>query len=192
MKTRRVVFVPMRFQKNLALCFAIFAVRSAPAAEPVPSGNPDPSPVLPLAPAPAPAADAEKLLPLGDPIPRPTATPSLLPDEIPAAATRPPSGRPPAAGKKRQETAAELDLRIRYRKARNVAETNAKVRAAWDDSRDAKTDHAKRQALKRYYDVLFAQMLAADRGIAPLVVERRKAEFAALTQTQIAPTVPSE
>ncbi len=187
----------MRFSKHLALWFAIFAVRSAFAADPAPAGNPEPSPLLPLAPAKAPAADPDKLLPLGDPIPRPTTTPSLLPDEIPAATKRPASGRPPAAEKpgtalKPQATAAELDLRIRYRKARNVAETNGKVRAAWDDSRDAKTDHAKRQTLKRYYDVLFAQMLTVDRGIAPLVEERRKAEFAVLTQTHIAPTVPTE
>ena len=187
----------MRFSKHLTLWFAIFAVRFASADEPVPSGNPAPSPPLPLAPAIAPAADPDKLLPLGDPIPRPAATPSLLPDEIPAAAKRPPSGRPPAPGKpgtslKPQATAAELDLRIRYRKARNVAETNGKVRAAWDDSREAKTDHDKRQTLKRYYDVLFAQMLTVDRGIAPLVEERRKAEFAPLTQTRIAPTVPVE
>ena len=185
----------MRFSKHLALWFAIFAVRTASAAEPVPPGNPEPSPPLPLAPAPAP--DPDKVLPLGDPMPRPTAPPSLLPDEIPAATRRPASARPPAAGKpgaslKPQATAADLDLRIRYRKARNVAETNGKVRAAWDDSRDAKTDHDKRQALKRYYGVLFAQMLTVDRGIAPLVEERRKAEFAGLTQTHIAPTVPSE
>ena len=55
-----------------------------------------------------------------------------------------------------------------------------------------KTDYAKRQALKRYYDVLFAQMLIVDRGIAPLVEQHRKNEIAGLTQTQIAPTVPRE
>ena len=194
MKTCRVLSAPMRFPKHLALWFAVFAVRSASAAEPVPSGKPEPSPALPLAPAPPPP-DPDKVLPLGDPIPRTMAPPSLLPDEIPAATKRPAPAGPPAAGKpgsslKPQATAADLDLRIRYRKARNVAETNGKVRAAWDDSRDAKTDHDKRQALKRYYDVLFGQMLAMDRGIAPLVEQRRKAEFAPLTQTHIAPTVP--
>lgn len=193
MKTFRVVCAPMRLSKHLALWFAFFAVRSALAAEPAPPDKSEPPPTLPLAPAPIP--DADKIPPLGDPFPRSTSPPSLLPDEIPAAAQRPSSGRPPGkpgASLKPQATAAELDLRIRYRKARNVAESNGKVRAAWEVSRDAKTDHEKRQSLKRYYAVLYAQMLAVDRGIAPLVQERRKAEFAALTQTQIAPTVPTE
>jgi len=187
----------MRFQKNLALLIVIAAVRTAFTAEPVPPGNPDPSPALSLAPAKASATDAEKVLPASDPIPRPTVTPSLLPDEIPAATKRPASAKPPAGAKpggalKPQATAADLDLRIRYRKARNVAELNAKVRAAWDNSRDVKTDQDKRQALKHYYDLLFAQMLAVDRGIAPLIEQHRKAEVAVLTQTHIAPTVTAE
>jgi hypothetical protein len=86
----------------------------------------------------------------------------------------------------------ELELRIRFQKARNIADASEKVRAAWDSSRNLKTDYAKRQALKHYYDVLFAQMLVVDRGIAPLVEQRRKTEIAGLTQTQIAPTVPRE
>ena len=190
----------MRFQKNLALCVAALASCSAFAAEPVPAGNPDPLPTLPIlpgAPFRASASDADKTLPLGDPFPRPAATPSLLPDEIPAAPKRPATANPLPVGKpgatlKPQATAAELDLRIRYSKARNVAETNEKVRSAWEDSRVAKTDHAKRQALKRYYDLLFARMLSVDRGISPLVEKSRKAESAMLTQTQIAPTVPNE
>ena len=105
--------------------------------------------------------------------------------------------KPPGAGKpgtalKPQVTAAEFDLLIRYRKARNVAEMNEKVRAAWDDSRDAKTDLRKRLALQRYYAVLFAQMLTVDRGIALLVDQRHKAETARLTQTHIAPTIETE
>ena len=186
----------MRFQKNLALCIALVALRAAFAGEPVPSGNPVPSPPLPSIPAKPPATEAGKTLSLGEPIPRPTAPPSLLPDEIPDRATRPgpvklPPARKPAAGLKPQATAAELDQRIRYSKARNVAEANGGVRAAWEESRDAKTDQAKRDALKRYYDRLFAQMLAVDRGIAPLIEQRHKAEAAALTQKQIAPTVPT-
>ena len=187
----------MRFQKNLALCFAIAAVRSAPAGEPVPARNPDPSPALPTPPTKVPAIDAEKILPLGDPLPRPAPAPSLLPDEIPIGVKRPASADPlattkPGAIKKPQAAALELDLRVRYRKARNLAETNDQVRAAWEDSRDAKNDYGKRQALKRYYDLLFAKMLSADRGIAPLVEQRRKAETAALTQTRIAPTVATD
>ena len=188
----------MRFQKILALFFSMLAVRSAFAADGAPPVNPDLAPSFLTAPAKSPATDAERTSPLVDPIPRPTAPPSLLPDEIPAPATRQPEPqKPPATGKsgalgKPQATAAEFDLRIRYQKARNVAEMNEKVRAAWNDSRDVKTDLQKRQALKRYYDVLFAQMLTVDRGIAPLVEQRHKAENARLTQSHIAPTVETE
>ena len=187
----------MRFQKNLALCLAFLAVRAAFAEEPVPAGKPEPFPNFLTSPSKTPATDADKTLPLGDPIPRPTATPSLLPDEIPTNKKRPADGNSPGGSKpgailKPQAAAADLDLRIRFRNARNVAEANEQVRAAWDDSRGAKTDHEKRQALKRYYDLLFAKMLGVDRGIAALVEQRRKTETAALTQRQIAPTVATE
>ena len=187
----------MRFQKLPALFLSILAVRAASAADPTASESVNPPPAFLTAPAKLPAAEADRTPPLPDPIPRPATTPSLLPDEIPTPAKRAPLAKPSAPGKpgttlKPQATAAEFDLRLRYRKARNVAETNEKVRAAWEISRDAKTDQGKRQALKRYYEVLFARMLTVDRGIAPLVEERRKAEIAALTQTHIAPTAPVE
>ncbi len=187
----------MYFQKIPAFFFAILAVRSALAADPVASDEVKPPPAFLTAPAKLPPPDADRPLPLGDSVPRPTTPPSLLPDEIPTPAKRAPLTKQPAPGKpstmlKPQATAAEFDLRLRYRKARNVAESNENVRAAWEISRDAKTDQGKRQALKRYYEVLFARMLTLDRGIAPLVEDRRKAETAALSQTHIAPTVPSE
>ena len=189
----------MRFSKNMIPWLAVAAACSAFAAKPVPAGDPAPLPPIPATPAApvTPRATDPDLLQLDKPVPRPETPPSLLPDDIPAAMPRPSPARPPAGERpgpvpKQQAAAAELDLRIRYRKARNVADANEKVRAAWEDSRDAKTDHAKRQALKRYYDLLFARMLSVDRGIAPLVKQRRDAETAALTQTQVAPTVPIE
>jgi hypothetical protein len=187
----------MRISKNLTPWLALAAVCSALAAQPVPPRNPDPLPPSPAAPASAPAANVGKLLQLDDPVPLPSPPPSLIPDDIPTGTKRPSPANPPARGKqspavKPQATAADLDLRIRYRKARSVAETNEKVRAAWDDSRAARTDYAKRAALKRYYELLYAKMLTVDRDIAPLVDQRRKAGIATLTQTQIAPTVPNE
>ena len=163
--------------------FSFIAISIVFSAEPVPAP-----------PAKPPAAQTEQILPREDSAFRPASRPSLLPDEIPSPAT------PPAAsGAKREtvptplaSTASELDLRIRYRKARNIAEANDKVRAAWDESRAARTDHGKRQALKRYQSFLFAKMLSFDRGIAPLVEQRRKAENFLLEQTHIAPTVPFE
>lgn len=172
---------------------ALLALCPNSAADPAP----DASPTAPAAPAKAPTTDVDKALPLADPIPLPAALPSLLPDEIPPRAKRaektdPAAGMKPGAKLKQQATAAELDLRIRYRKARNAAETNDRVRAAWEQTRYPRSDQEKRDALRRYYDLLFAKMLTADRGIAPLVEERRKAETATLTQTRIAPTVPNE
>lgn len=181
----------MRFSKNLALVFSFLAARLAFAADRTPSA--DPSPSFVLTPVNPPAAIPDSAPPIGDPL----APPSLLPDEIPATPARRTAGPTPAApGKsvslKPQATAAEFDLRIRYRKARNVAERTAPVRAAWDDSREAKTDLRKRQTLRRYYDVLFAQMVSVDRGIAPFVEQRHQAENARLTQSRIAPTVEVE
>jgi hypothetical protein len=187
----------MRFPKHLSLCCVIACARLAHAADPSPAGNPDPLPSFLTTPATPPAADPDKSLPFGDPLPRAGTTPSLLPDEIPSGTKRPSKKNPPAGGKpgamlKPQATGGDLDMRIRYRKARNAAETNEQVRAAWQDSREAKTDYEKRQALKRYYELLFARMLGSDRGIAKLVEARHKAEIAGLTQVRIAPTVAPE
>ena len=194
MKTLRVASRAMRLQNIPAACafaIALLAMRPAFAADPAPPSNPDASP------AKAAPADLDKPLPLGDPNPLPPPTPSLLPDEIPPRAKRPAKMDPPAATKpaaklKQESTAAELDLRVRYRKVRNIAETSDRVRAAWEETRYPKNDQQKRDALRRYYDLLFAKMLSMDRGIAPLVEERRKAETATLTQTRIAPTVRTE
>lgn len=204
MKTPRVDSAPMRLARQLPLWLAVLglvAVRPAAAQDPA-------TPIVPRLPektAGDPAVpdkkreadDSEKNLPLGGSSPRLAPTPSLLPEEIPTAKARPATAHPPAVGKpgsrgKPQDTAADLDMRIRYSKARNIAETNDAVRSAWEQTRYPKTDEQKRRTLKRYYDVLFAKMLSMDRGIAPLVEKRRKAEIAALTQRLIAPTVPNE
>lgn len=175
----------------VVLTIALLAVRPAFAADPAPTGNPDATPAKAL------PSDSDKALPLDDPSPRPSTPPSLLPEEIPPRAKRPEKTSPTAGTKReakpRQEsTAAELDLRVRYRKVRNIAEASDRVRATWEETRYPKSDQQKRDALRRYYGLLFAKMLSMDQGIAPLVEERRKAETAMLTQTRIAPTVRPE
>jgi hypothetical protein len=196
MKIQRIVSPPMRLQNFPALCIAILATHAACVAAPAPAESPDALPDFRTTPAKTPAKDTDKALPLGAPAPSAPPLPTLLPDEIPRT-LRPGTGNAPARGKpasgsKPNVTAEEIDLRVRYRKARNMAEGNEKVRSAWEYSRYPKTDEEKRQALRRYYDLLFSQMVALDRGIAPLVEKTRKAETAALTQTKIAPTVPNE
>ncbi len=137
-------------------------------------------------------SDPEKMPQLDDPVSRPN-PPSLLPDEILPVPKRPEKPSPkPEPKAKPADSAADLELRVRYRKARNIAETSDKVRAAWEQTRYPKCDQDKRDALRRYYDLLFANMLSMDRGLAPLIEERRKAELFLLTQTRIAPTVRNE
>jgi hypothetical protein len=107
---------------------------------------------------------------------------------VPAPKPPLPLARKNSATLRPPTTSADLDMRIRYRRARNIAESDTAVRAAWDESRAAKTDHAKRQALKRYYDALLTRVLAIDKGLAPLVEQRKKYEGVVLEQLRIAPT----
>ncbi len=162
----------------VALTIAAFAVSPAIAADPAPEK------VLP--------SEPEKLPQFDDAISRPAAPRSLLPDEIPQRPKRTDKPSPKPEAKAKQDTAADMDLRVRYRKARNIAETSDKVRAAWEETRYPKCDQDKRDALRRYYEILFSKMVSMDRGIAPLVEERRKAETFPLTQTRIAPTVRND
>ena len=176
--------------------FAVLLTMPLFAEEPAKVEKPAPPPPTPLPMVISPAAEAQRILPMENGRPKIIEpVPSLLPEGIPPALKAAPvpkilDPKKPSSLFRPPETAADLDQRIRYRKARNVAESDAKVRAAWEESRDAKTDYAKRQALKRYYDTLFGKMLAIDSGIAPLVAQYREQKGASLEQIQIAPTVP--
>jgi hypothetical protein len=187
----------MSSPRLLILWAVIIAGSPGFSVEPAPKALSEPLSAVPASPVKVPSADPEQVLPREYTAPGSAAKPSLLPDEIPSA-VRPSVAPGPSGGVKERRTprlasaASELDMRIRYRKARNVAEAGEKVRAAWDESRASTTDHGKRQALKRYQDLLFTKMLSIDKGIAPLVDQRRKAERALLEQTRIAPTVLSE
>lgn len=182
--------------KHLPVLLAALCAMPLPAGEPAKLEKPSSPPPTPLPLVISPAAEAERLLPMEGGRPRIVEPlPSLLPEGIPPALKAAPvpkilDPRKPASLFRPPETAADLDQRIRYRKARNIADADAKVRAAWDESRSARTDYAKRQALKRYYDTLFARMLAIDRGIAPLVAQYREQKGASIEQVRIAPTVP--
>ena len=176
----------------LALAPAQEAPKPAPApAQDAPATGKIPPPQeAPALPAPPPAESPARAIPLAEP--------SLLPNpgvpSPPASATKPkpvpapPTPRRSSVTQRPPATAAELDLRIRYRKARTIAEADRTVSAAWDESRHARTDLAKRKALKRYYDALLSKMMTLDPGLAPLIAERRKYESIALEQLKIAPT----
>ena len=86
----------------------------------------------------------------------------------------------------------DLEMRIRYRKARTFAERDAAVVAAWDASREARADYAKREALKRYYDLIQAKIKAVDPVVAGALGERYDKAMKRLSQTRVEPTDPNE
>ena len=86
----------------------------------------------------------------------------------------------------------DLEMRIRYRKARTFAERDVAVVAAWDASRAARTDYAKREALKRYYDLIQAKIKAVDPVVAGALGERYDKAMKRLSQTRVEPTDPNE
>ena len=87
-------------------------------------------------------------------------------------------------------TSTDLDLRIRYRKARTFAEQAPAAVAAWEESRVAKTDYAKREALKRYHELIRVKVLALDPAVAPILNERHAYVLKTLSQTRVDPTDP--
>ena len=87
-------------------------------------------------------------------------------------------------------TSTDLDLRIRYRKARTFAEQDPAVVSAWAASRAAKTEYAKREALKTYYTLIQKKVLAVDSGVAPVINERHGFAMRRLEQTRVEPTDP--
>jgi hypothetical protein len=121
--------------------------------------------------------------------PAPVRESGLVPEGIPGTSRsgdRPKNRstlRPPT-------TSAELDARIRFRQAHSRAANDPAIRALWDVSRKVPTDGEKREALRRYYALLYKRILSIDRGIASLVAERQRVSLRRLDQTRIEPTDP--
>ena len=202
--------------KPLSLLFAFALTGSALAQEPAPPAEPAPVPAepapaepapLPPEPAPAPQANPAELPPLPDPSPTgeagellrnapgsrikpaPQREPAMVPDGILRPGSR--EERPKTRSTLRPPTtSAELDARIRFRKAHSRALSDPKIQALWEESRVVPTDYQKRDALRRFYTVLYKRMISLDRGIAPLVQERQRVSLRRLDQTRIEPTDP--
>ena len=138
-------------------------------------------------PAPMPEEDLLRNQPGSRIKPAPEGAPSLLPESEKIKPGERPRGRttlkPPA-------TSADLDARIRFREAASKAAQDPGIQAMWAESRKAKTDYEKREALRRYYTALYKRVTAFDRGIAPLVEERKRVALRKLDQTRIDPTDP--
>lgn len=170
------------------LLFSLILALPALAQDAKPDEKPEPE--KPKAELPAlPETEDESDVLKGQPGGRLKPAPSVLPDNVPPPAKRSTEKTRTGTTLKPPTTSADLDLRIRYRQARNRSATDPAVQAAWEDSREAKTDFDKREAMKRYYTTLYKKMLALDKGIAPLVTERQRVALHRLDQTRIEPTM---
>lgn len=179
--------------KSLLLIFAALPLLAQEPAAPPANEPPADKPELP-----SPAPRDDKLLELlrKNPTPEPQ---QVAPKKATKADDKTDPTKPPKADPSRDKnrstllppsTSNDLDLRIRYRKARTIAERDPAVIAAWDASRTARTDYAKRAALTRYYELIRAKVLSVDRGVASVLEERHAFTMKRLTQTRVAATQP--
>jgi hypothetical protein len=114
---------------------------------------------------------------------------TLIPEQIPQNAK--PAPAPKAEAKsKTEENAEELMERIHFREAKVKAEREPKVQAEWESAKKAKTDYDKREALKRYYTLLYARILKIDGSVKKTAELRQAAALRRLQQTRIDPTEP--
>ncbi len=172
-------------------------------AEDAPSeqGNPTPAETTPSNPPPSDApAKPEGNPPLEK-------TPQLAPEPtVPedSTATPPPSLIPqtettfvkPAQSfrtkkeKKSKTEQAEDDLlkRIWFRQAMTHVLADPTVQEAWRSSQGTRTDYEQREALKRYYTLLYDKMLKVEPRAALLIADAKKAAIARETQTKLKPT----
>ncbi len=180
--------------KSLLLIFAAIPLLAQEPAAPPANEPPAEKPELP-----SPAPRDDKLLELlrKNPTPEPQQT---APKKAEKEDARTDPAKPPKADPSRDKsrstllppsTSKDLDLRIRYRKARTIAERDPSVIAAWDASRAARTDYAKRGALTRYYELVRAKVLSLDRGVASVLEERHAFTMKRLAQTRVSATQPN-
>jgi hypothetical protein len=189
-----------------ALAVPVFAQDAKPGEKPAPPSETKPESLplekpVELPPLPTPAPDKEKedsdllkVQPGARLKPDPDRVNPLLPEGL-TPPKKDPKSRPgvPPEGRstlRPPTTSAELDARIRYRQAQSRAVNDPAVQSLWADSRAAKTDYEKREALKNYYTTLYRKMLAMDKGIASLIEERKRVSLSKLSQTRIDPTDP--
>ncbi len=140
-----------------------------------------------------PAATDSASQPLADPM-------SLIP-ETPPTIDKPgtPSNRDltspvretPENAAKNATTSAAADAlkeRIRFREVKTRAVQNEKVQEQWDHAQAAKTDPEKRAELKRYYTLLYAQMLKIDGSLAATIKLHKDEAINRLLQPNVYPS----
>ncbi len=167
---------------KIALVIVVLAFAIAPAviAQQAAPANPG---RLQLAPAPAAAPAAAAA-------PTPAAEPevTLIPEQIPQ--NKKPAEAAAEKKSKTEESAEALLERIHFREARTKALRDPGVQAEWDRSLKAKTDYARREALKGYYKLLYDQIVKIDGSVKKTADLRRQSSLHRLDQTRIDPTEP--
>ena len=164
--------------KRTHLLFAlVFALAPALPAQEAAPANPG---RLQIAPAAAPAA------------PAPAAEPevTLIPEQVPQNAKPTASPKPEEKKDKTEESAEALLERIHFREAQTKALRDPQVQAEWANAMKAKTDYDKREALKRYYKLLYDRILKVDISVKKTSDLRQAAALHRLEQTRIDPTEP--
>ncbi len=184
---------------TLALVIALPILRAvAQQANPPPLPDPtlDALDALDIPPLPAPSKGRQDDLMNVLPEKRIKPSPSLMPDGIDPAG-RTDKTKPGALPKGRSTyrpptTSTDLDLRIRYRQAQSRVLDDPSLKALWQQSRGARTDYARREALRSYYQLMFQKMVATDKGLLPLVQERQRYTMNRLDQNRVEPTDPAD
>ncbi len=192
----------------------------SPAAAPTPAAD-TPAPASAAATEPAPAPAPVDLTPAKDvPLPKTESTLDLMPaqDTTPAPALEPalipetPESMPKPEGSaieepktekqekdkakvKPNKTAAasdEMATRVRYRQIKTRAMKDPAIQAEWETAQAARTDYEKREALKRYYALLYSRMEKMDKSLKKEIEARKPMTVRRLQQTRIEPTVPPD
>jgi hypothetical protein len=147
---------------------------------------------VPVTPSPAPKLD---LMPAQDvPAVPPASEQTLIPEmvdpvEKPAGTAIPQPGAAPTFPKSKTEIAADqLELMVRFRTVKNRVIKEPAIQAEWDNAENARTDYEKREALKRYYLLLYSRMEKLDRTLKAQIADRRVESLRKLTQTRLEPT----
>lgn len=142
---------------------------------------------LQLAPEPAPT---DILIPGNLPQnPKPQGSAIPQPSSMPRSTTRGVTSMP-SPPNKTQVAEDEVKQRIQYRLAKNKAMRDPAVQAALAAAESAKTDLEKREAMKRYYNLLNARIRKIDGSLGKLAEERQGLATRRLEQTRIDPTEP--
>jgi len=106
--------------------------------------------------------------------------------------TRKPEEPKPDGPNRTEEAALQLARRIRFREVKAQALIIPEVRASLEASRRASSDRELRSSLRKHYELLFAQMLALDPSLEPLLDENKKRTLAPLKQSIGPESRPSE